>query len=90
MVSDYGSYLPIVTVSIQCPTVNLSSCKSHVLSDCFPRKDKAIVIEVKHGIQIKDYAFVIDKITNPRNIRFIWRFSSGGICVFLASGDLAK
>lgn len=71
MVSDYGSHLPIVTVLIQCPTVNLSSCKSHILSDCFPRKDQAIVIEAKHGIQIKDYAFVIDKITNPRNIRFI-------------------
>lgn len=72
MVSDYRSHLPIVTVPIQCPTINqLSSCKSDVLSDCFPRKDQAIVIEAKDGIQIKDYAFVIDKITNLRNIRFI-------------------
>lgn len=92
MVFDYGNQLPIVptTVPIQCPTVNLFSCKSDVLSDCFSRKDQAIVIEAKDGIQIKDYAFVIDKITNPRNIRFIWGISSGVICVFLATGELAK
>jgi hypothetical protein len=62
--------VPIVTAPIQSATVNLSSCKSDVLNDCFPRKDQGIVIEAKDGIQIKNYAFAIDKITNTKKYKF--------------------
>lgn len=89
MASDYGSHLPIGTVSIQSPTVN-RRLQERRWRWLFSKKDKAIAIEAKGGIQIKNYAFAIRKITNPRNVRFISRISNKKIYVFIAGKGIAK
>lgn len=73
-------------------TPNVQQRRSYtnvVQSDNFPKKEQAIVIEAKEGIQIKDYVQALGKLTSPSNIRFISRISNGRICVFLASKDIA-
>lgn len=66
-----------------------SSYAAVTQNDKFPKKDQAIVLEAKEGLQLKDYIFAIGNLTDPANIRFASRISNGRICMFLASKEIA-
>lgn len=53
-------------------------------SECFPKKDQAIVIDAIDEIPIKEYITAIGSIVKPNNIRYASRISNNRICIFLA------
>lgn len=59
------------------------------MTDCFPKKDQAVVLDSIEGITTRDYVFEIAKLTSPANIRFVSRISNSRICLYLATKQIA-
>lgn len=54
----------------------------------FPTKEEAIILDAVDGVTIQDYATVIGKMIDPKNIRFVSRISHGRVCLYLSNKDI--
>lgn len=69
------------------PKTNPQKYSSVAASKSYPKKEQALIIEVKEGISLnlKDYAIAISNLTGKENLRFISKVSQNRICITLSS-----
>lgn len=59
-------------------------------SDQFPKREQAIVIPNKEGVQLREYVCRVGEIIGPSNVRFASKISNGRVCIFLGSKEIAE
>lgn len=59
-------------------------------SNIFPKKEQAIVINVREDLKLADYIIAVGNIVQPRNIRFASRISHDRVCIYLSSVEHVK